>query len=81
MTPTHTGTNMDFQPTGYSRQTRPPLPKAKPCPFCKCDQTMTWHIGHFNKPWIVECYNCSASGPHGCDEKEAIELWNRRAGE
>lgn len=33
MTPTHTGTNMDFQPTGYSGQSNP-LPKLKPCPFC-----------------------------------------------
>ena len=80
MTPTHTGTDMDYWPTGHSGQTNP-LPKAKPCPFCKCDQPMTWHIGHYDKPWIVECPRCSAQGPHADTEKEAIELWNRRVKE
>ena len=55
------------------------MTKINPCPFCKCNQPMTWHIGHFDKPWIVECPKCSASEPHADTEKEAIELWNRRA--
>ena len=77
MTPTHAGTNMDFQPTGFSGQTKP-LPERKPCPFCKCNHTMTWHIGHYNKPWFVECVECSATGPRALTEEKAIELWNRR---
>lgn len=48
------------------------------CPFCGCKHPTTWHIGHYIKPWVVECRECQATGPHGCDEKEAIELWNKR---
>ena len=51
----------------------------KQCPFCKCKHTMTWHIGHYNKPWVVECMECSAQGPHAETEEEAIELWNKGA--
>lgn len=50
-----------------------------PCPFCGKYQLMTWHVGHFTKPWVVECYQCGAQGPHGYDEEEAIELWDKRA--
>lgn len=49
-----------------------------PCPFCGSKQTMTWHIGHFTKPWVVECCECGAQGPHAYDEQESIEKWNRR---
>lgn len=48
------------------------------CPFCKKFLTMTWHIGHFSKPWVVECYACGAQGPYASTEDEAIELWNKR---
>ena len=48
------------------------------CPFCGAKHPMTWHTGHFTKPWTVECRECRAAGPHGYDEKEAIELWNKR---
>lgn len=54
------------------------IEKAKPCPFCNCSQIMTWHIGHYDKPWVAECPRCLADGPHADTEKEAIELWNRR---
>ncbi len=55
---------------------------SKPCcPFCGCKQMMTWHIGHYDKPWIAECCRCQAQGPHADTEKEAIELWNRRVEE
>ncbi len=50
----------------------------KPCPFCGYDLAITWHVGHFTKPWVVECCGCAAQGPHGYDEKEAVELWNKR---
>ena len=49
-----------------------------PCPFCGCGQTMTWHIGHYSKPWIVECPRCLAAGPHAETEAEAIDRWNAR---
>lgn len=53
----------------------------EPCPFCRKQLAITWHIGHFTKPWVVECYGCGAQGPRAYDEKEAIELWNRRVSE
>lgn len=49
----------------------------KPCPFCGNDPAVAYHLEHFFKPWVVECCKCWARGPCGCDEKEAIELWNR----
>ena len=80
MTPTHTGTDMDYWPTGYSGQTNP-LPKAEPCPFCGYGHILTWHLGHYDKPWLAECSKCSACGPHADTEREAIELWNKRVEE
>lgn len=57
-------------------------PKAlRPCLFCGCTQIMTWHIGHYDKPWVAECARCLADGPHADTEEEAIEKWNRRANE
>lgn len=54
-------------------------PKAlKPCPFCNCSQIMTWHIGHYDKPWVAECTRCLADGPHADTEEQAIEYWNKR---
>lgn len=53
----------------------------KPCPFCKCSQIMTWHIGHYDKPWVAGCLGCLADGPHADTEEEAIEKWNRRVSE
>ena len=82
MMPTNAGLNNESR-TGYSFTITYPQPaiERKPCPFCKCNKTMTWHIGHYDKPWLVECMECSASGPHADTEEEAIELWNRRANE
>ena len=53
----------------------------KPCPFCGCNKTYSWHIGHYDKPWIVECCRCQAQGPHSDTEDEAFKLWNRRVRE
>lgn len=53
----------------------------KPCPFCGYDRMMMRYVGHFVKPWVVECGRCSASGSYAYDEKEAIELWNKRVKE
>lgn len=57
------------------------MSKFKPCPFCGLYLAVTWHIGHLDKPWIVNCYECGAEGPRAKTEKEAIELWNKRAKE
>lgn len=53
------------------------MSELKECPFCGHDQMMILYVGPFATPY-VECCNCSANGPRGYDEKEAIELWNRR---
>ena len=52
-----------------------------PCPFCGGDQTTTWHIGHYDKPWVVECWDCGAQGPHAETEAEAVDRWNERTKE
>lgn len=67
---------MDYQPTCASG--RMTVHYATQCPFCGCNKAMTWHIGHYDKPWVVECMDCSAQGPHAETEEEAIRLWNRR---
>ena len=54
------------------------MTELKPCPFCGCDKVMTWHVGHRDLPWMVECTGCMAEGPWAKTEKEAMELWNRR---
>ncbi len=51
---------------------------AVPCPFCKCGKVMAWHIGHYKKPWVIECCECQAQGPHAETEDEAFRLWNKR---
>ena len=48
----------------------------RPCPFCGGDQTTPGHIGHYIKPWVVECWDCNAQGPHAETEREAILAWN-----
>lgn len=50
MTPTHAGTDTDFQPTGYSGQTNP-LPMLKPCPFCGQEL----HRYEEDGEWVIEC--------------------------
>ena len=56
----------------------------KPCPFCGAKAVMNYKQAL--NTWIVECSNssCPASYMIGMDydtEAEAIEAWNRRAGE
>jgi len=55
-----------------------PFYYAVPCPFCKCNKVTSWHIGHYDKPWVIECLKCSAQGPHADTEDEAFKLWNKR---
>lgn len=54
------------------------MTELKSCPFCGRDNVMTWHIGHRDLPWMVECMGCMAEGPWAKTEEEAMELWNRR---
>ena len=73
----HGSFEIDYQSTGGGwRIISKPIPK--PCPFCKCGKVMAWHIGHYDKPWVVECCQCQAQGPHADTEDEAFDLWNKR---
>jgi hypothetical protein len=45
----------------------------KPCPFCGSTRLQTWEGV---RGTTVECNRCAASGPHACDEIDAIILWN-----
>ena len=83
MTPTHTGTNMDFQPTGYSGQTKP-LPKAKPCPFCGGNPKVESdsHRREFGRDrFRIVCSSCYAGTRWYDGPNEAWLMWNRRASE
>lgn len=55
----------------------------KPCPFCGRKDSVS--INHYKSDgeWFsyVECKECVASGPVGRQTIDAIEAWNRRAGE
>ena len=83
MTLTHTGTDMDFRPTGYSGQSNP-QPVLKPCPFCGRERgvELRHYIANGNDWWYVACNHCViAMDPlfWGDQTKnEAIERWNRR---
>ena len=47
------------------------------CPFCKgYDQFVNWNDGFF-----VECLICGARGPKKEEEEDAIDAWNRVAGD
>lgn len=80
MTPTHTGKNMDFQPTGYSGQSNP-LPELKPCPFCGSTDIQ---IIEYRSEATITCKDCNVWVDHIFDamsREEAIALWNRRVRE
>lgn len=49
----------------------------KPCPFCGSSKTVLC-LGDYD--WMVECEDCTATGPFVDSEKEAIALWNKRSG-
>lgn len=59
--------------------------KLKPCPFCKNFQYFdiaedSRYQGEHNA-WFVMCEDCFTRGPRAETREEAIEAWNRRAGE
>ena len=55
----------------------------KPCPFCGRKDRL--NIDHYKSDgeWFsyVECEKCMANGPVGRQTIDAIDAWNRRAGE
>lgn len=57
--------------------------KLKPCPFC--GETENLEISHYRSDGVwwhyVECAECIMTGPVGKLKRDAIEAWNKRAGE
>jgi len=53
--------------------------RAVGCPFSKC-ATKPPKLGLLNVggDYWVYCKGCSASGPHGHNELEAVQFWNDR---
>ena len=52
----------------------------KPCPFCGADEDLRV-VSVYGEERYVTCLTCSACGPDAETADEAIEAWNRRAGE
>ena len=49
----------------------------KPCPFCGGEDFQM--VSVYGGEYYVDCLTCTACGPSGETEEEAIEAWNRRA--
>ena len=56
------------------------MAELKPCPFCKSEDVYLVSETEIEYNWVY-CKNCEAAGPMKETEEEAIEAWNRRAGE
>lgn len=55
---------------------------AKPCPFCDADE-LVWETvtaGEDQGEHFVRCQVCWASGTSWGTKKEALKIWNTRAG-
>jgi Lar family restriction alleviation protein len=52
----------------------------KPCPFCGCIDMVPHHHKDIDTFQIL-CTDCLSLGPHLDTEQEAIDAWNKRAGE
>lgn len=59
-------------------QIRSPL---KPCPFCGSEAKLRLASEWGGVCYRVECKDCFARTYSEHTEKEAVEAWNRRAGE
>lgn len=54
--------------------------KLKPCPFCGGEAVVDMDESWFWE-WEVFCIKCGCALGHFDTEEEAIERWNRRAGD
>lgn len=50
----------------------------KPCPFCGSTQLALVVHNPTQKPVLIECETCGASGPIAATEKQLAALWNMR---
>ncbi len=48
--------------------------KAKPCPFCGCEDVGVSGCLFF----VTNCYGCRVEGPRGKTATQARRAWNRR---
>ena len=56
--------------------------KLKPCPFCGGEAVLDDDFFYTDEPaYIISCNKCYSSSDVYDTEHEAIEAWNRRAGE
>lgn len=55
----------------------------KPCPFCGGEATInTWRDERRRlNPAAIKCWDCEVETPVFDRIKQAVEAWNRRAGE
>ena len=57
------------------------LPPLKPCPFCGGKARLLFKPIMDSELWVCECDDCFAKTYHEDTQREAVEAWNRRAGE
>ena len=52
----------------------------KPCPFCGGEaEKFSWQYDSYRHTFKIFCKNCGVATENLPTEKEAIEIWNRRA--
>lgn len=52
--------------------------KLASCPFCGGEGRLVSQRIANESGYCVECWSCTAGGPHGWTEPAAIAAWNRR---
>ena len=57
------------------------FPKLRECPFCGCKDSGILTTSYDGYWFAVFCENCMAQTRKCRQEKDAVEAWNRRAGE
>ena len=55
------------------------MSELRACPFCvnSKPEVQEMGCGGIASLWFVTCLNCSSRGPHQCEEKQAVDAWNR----
>lgn len=56
------------------------MTELRPCPFCGSDEVKAWR-DVCGTSYYVTCGICYIRTLNYSDEEQAIEVWNRRAGE